>query len=371
MAMTSITLRNAVTRALYRRVARPVFFRQDPETTHDRMKRLGAFLGRHRLTRELTWACFGYTHPSLTRTVAGIRFANPIGLAAGFDKNGQLTQIMPSVGFGFMEVGSVTGRPCPGNPKPRLWRLPKSRALVVHLGLNSDGSEVVRTRLLRLPKRFPLGVSIAKTNDTQTDNLEAGIADYAKAADDVRSLADYVTINISCPNTMGGEPFSDPANLTKLLQQLNVRSWGKPAFMKLPVDLPFSRIDAVLDVALAHGVTGFICSNLTKRRDVPALANVSIPPKGGISGKVVEPLANAQLRHVFRHVGKDVPLIGVGGVFTAEDAYRKIRLGASLIQVVTGLVYQGPSMVSDVTSGLVGFLKRDKITLEQAVGADA
>lgn len=372
-----VKTRNAIIGSIYRRLLKPIFFRQDPETVHDRMTRFGVLLGRSPVTRWLTRVMFSYRHPMLEQTIAGLTFRTPVGLAAGFDKEGKLISILPDVGFGFMEIGSITGTPSPGNRKPRLWRLPKSKALVVHYGLNSTGSAAVARRLAGQRTAAPLGVSIAKANIPATDILEAGIADYRLAAEQLQGVGDYWTLNISCPNTSGGEPFLLPENFEKLLTTLKPYISQRPTFVKLPADIPDRDLNRIVDLSLDHGLTGFICTNLSKRRDQLGLVDNVIPPQGSISGKVVEPRANEVLARVYQRCrGRDLPtrrqaiIIGVGGIFTAEDAYKKIKLGASLLQLITGMVYQGPQVISEIHAGLVDLLRRDGfINIRQAVGA--
>lgn len=363
--------RNKVIGGIYRKALKPFFFRLDPEAVHDGMTLLGAVLGKTALTRAATQAMFGYRHPALVQTVAGIRFENPLGLSAGFDKEGRLTGIIPDVGFGFMEVGSVTGTPCPGNPRPRLWRLPELDALVVYYGLKSSGAVAAARRLQRKSFRLPLGMNIAKANLKEMDSIEEGVADYMRAATALRGIGDYVTVNISCPNTSGGEPFADPGHLDHLLSALDGLALTAPLFVKLPVDLSKAEVEDLLAVAERHRVTGFVCTNLSKRRDLPVLRGHSVPPHGGISGKVVEGQSNVVLRHVARRSRGRFVLIGVGGVFSAEDAYKKIRLGASLVQLITGMIYRGPQVISEINQGLVQLLLRDGFTnIADAVGAD-
>lgn len=364
--------RNAVLRFFYRRIFKPLAFTQNPETIHNRMVGLGAMLGRSAVTRSVTRAAFRYDDPILETTVAGIHFCNPIGLAAGFDKGGRLTQIIDAVGFGFAEIGSITGTPCPGNPKPRLWRLPKSRALLVHLGLNSIGSAEVAEALATQRRRVPIGISIAKANLPATDRLGDGINDYAQAARDLLPMADYVTVNISCPNTTGGTPFLEPENLHQLLDRLDPLLGNKPVFIKLPADKSEDEMNRLVDVALRHRVTGFIAANLTTDHSSPDIQDANVPPRGGLSGKVVEAKSNRLIRHLYRRLGPRVPIIGLGGVFSADDAYTKIRLGASLVQLVTGMIYEGPQLISSINAGLGQMLRRDGFTsVGQAVGIDA
>jgi len=366
-----ITVRNAVMRWLYVIFLKPVFFLMDPEKIHDFMLGVGAFLGRHGLTRWKTHFWFGYRHPGLEQTVLGIKFPNPIGLAAGFDKNAQITDILPDVDFGFAEVGSITGEPCTGNPKPRLWRLPKSNALVVYYGLKNDGCALVAKRLKDKKFRIPIGISVAKTNSPATVDVDAGIADYSKAFEAMKDIGSYVTVNISCPNAFGGEPFTDPVKLEKLLARLDQIPTDKPIFLKMAVDLSDNQVDAIIEVVRRHRVHGFICGNLTKNRNNPKIVERDAPDKGGISGKVEDELSDRLIRHVYSKTKGTHIVIGCGGVFTAADAYRKIRLGATLIQLITGMIYEGPQAISAINQGLVKLLKKDGFrNISEAIGAD-
>lgn len=361
----------AMSAALYRHAAKPLLFRRDPEDVHDAVTRFGAFLGAHGATRFMTRAAFAYADPRLRQRIEGVDFPNPIGLAAGFDKDARLVDIMPAVGFGFMEVGSITGEACAGNPRPRLWRLPKSRALVVHYGLKNDGCEAVSRRLSNRGFAIPLGTSVAMTNCAENVDLEAGIADYAKAFGAFTTIGHYYTVNISCPNAFGGQPFTAPDRLAPLLARLDAIYTRKPVLIKLSPDLPTDALDAILEVAMRHRVHGFICSNLTKERDSDALANAAVPQRGGISGKVVAGMADAQIAYVYRATRGRCVVVGCGGVSSAEDAYRKIRLGASLIQMVTGLIYEGPQVVGEINRGLVRLLERDGFdSVSEARGID-
>lgn len=366
-----ISGRNAFFRFSYVHVLKPAFFLLDPEYIHDVMTGVGRLLGRFAVTRWKTRVCFGYRNPKLEQDVLGIRFANPVGLAAGFDKNAQLTDILPDVGFGFAEVGSVTGEPCPGNPKKRLWRLPKSNSLVVYYGLKNEGCEALAQRLKGKKFRIPIGVSVAKTNNQACADPEAGIADYAKAFEAMEGVAGYLTVNISCPNAFGGEPFTDPAKLELLLARLDRIPTDKPVFLKLAADLDRAQIDAILETAKRHRVHGFVCTNLTKNRDNPKIVDKDVPDKGGISGKVVDALSDEAIRYVYSKVKGTHVVIGCGGVFTAADAYRKIRLGSTLVQLITGMIFEGPQSISAINQGLVKLLEKDGFkNISEAIGVD-
>lgn len=370
--MTVTTYRNKVLHGLYKQVLKPVFFKRDPEVVHDKMVRAGKVLGRHSATRWITKQFFGYSNPILAQEVLGVHFKNPIGLSAGFDKNAELVDILPSVGFGFAEVGSITGEICEGNAKPRLWRLPKSHGLVVYYGLKNDGCEVIAERLSGKKYQIPIGVSVAMTNCEATADIDVGIKDFAKAFTIMERHGSYITINISCPNTVSGQPFIDPGNLEKLLATLDAIPTEKPIFIKLSPDLTEINLDAILAVSRAHRVHGIICANLTKKRDNPQLFDATIPEKGGISGAVVQDMADQMLSYIYKKEGARFVLVGCGGVFTAEDAYKKIRLGASLIQMITGMIFEGPQVISEINRGLVTLLTRDGFTnIRDAVGVDS
>ncbi len=359
-------------RAFYRRCAKPFFFRRDPEDVHDAVTLIGERVGRFAFGRHLTSFFLSYQDPVLVQDVLGIRFANPIGLTAGFDKNARLTHIMPAVGFGFAEVGSVTGEPCAGNPRPRLWRLPQTKGLVVHYGLKNDGAVAVSVRLRREKLAFPVGVSIARTNAPAYAGVEEGIADYAKAFRACSDVGDYLTVNVSCPNTCGGEPYTDPARLDRLLTILDLIPTQKPVFIKLPVDQPFEETRRLMEVAAAHRVHGFVLSNLTKKRDRPEIVREEIIglEKGGVSGRPTFAAGNEQLFFAYQAFKDRFVFIASGGVFTAEDAYEKIRRGASLVQLATGMIFEGPQLIGELNRGLAALLRRDGYrSVAEAVGA--
>jgi dihydroorotate dehydrogenase len=354
-------------------LVKPVLFIFDPEKVHDFVTKFGQFLGDYQITRSITKYLFYYSSPSLEQTLKGIHFKNPIGLAAGFDKNALLVDILPSVGFGFEEIGSITGERCEGNSGKRLWRLRKSKGLVVYYGLKNDGAEEISLRLRSRAFQFPIGISIAKTNSPNTVETDAGILDYVKAYRKFQGIGDYYTINISCPNAYGGEPFTDRGRLESLLLALDKEKKDKPIFIKLPSDLGDDELYSIIDVSMKYNIDGFICTNLTKARTGNEnIKDSYVPDKGGMSGKIVYEKSNETLRKVFKKTNGKCLIIGCGGVFSAEDAYRKIRLGASLVQLITGMVYEGPSLIGQINTGLVKLLKRDGFTnISEAVGVDA
>jgi len=358
----------------YRTFLKPFLFRKDPEVVHDRMLALGERLGKSRSARFLISKTLKYENEVLRQRLCGIDFANPVGLAAGFDKNGKLTDILPCVGFGFEEIGSVTYEPCAGNPKPRLGRLPKSRGIVVHYGLPNEGARQVLENLSARRFSFPVGISIAKTNSPKTADKNAGIADYAGgfALAAQSAVGDYITINISCPNAYGGEPFTNARDLEDLLAVLGRIPNKKPVFIKMPTDISESECDELLSVCKKYSVSGIIVSNLTKDRLSPAIDQNEIKsalPKGGISGKPTFEKSNKLIGFAYEHFKNDFVIVGCGGIFSAEDAYQKIRLGASLVQLITGMIFEGPQLIAEINRGLVRLCNRDGFAnIREAVG---
>lgn len=364
---TFLSVRNKIIGAIYRNLLKPVFFMQDPEDVHDRMTAAGKILGSNLFTRGLTSIAFNYSHPALSQTILGIKFKNPIGLAAGFDKEAVLTQILPSVGFGFEEVGSITAKAYEGNPKPRLYRLPEKKALRVYYGLKNSGADNIYNNLQKLNFSFPIGISIAKTNSEATSHVEAGVEDYVYSYKKFSNLGDYVTINISCPNTCEIKPiFADAKNLNLLLVEIFKTSKTKPVFIKLSPDLSDENLNDILSVCQNFPVDGFVCGNLTKEN------SHNHEGRGGFSGKMVDELSNKLIAKVYKlYQGKKI-IIGCGGVFSAEDAYKKIKLGASLIQLITGMIYQGPQLIAEINMGLVKLLKKDGFkNISEAIGKSA
>ena len=362
---------------IYKAAIKPLLFRADPEKVHDRIIKIGSFLGRCAATRKLAAISFGYRHDSLTQTIDGIKYLNPVGLAAGFDKNANLTEIIPAVGFGFEEIGSVTALPCMGNPKPRLWRLPQHRSLVVNYGLKNEGCEAIAEKLRFLQTRgkrsSPLGISIAKTNCKKTAEADDAVLDYHESLTVLEPFADYITINISCPNAFGGQPFSSPKLLELLLAKLDAVKTTKPRYIKISPDLSIKEVEDIISVSGRHNIQGFIVSNLLKNRKKSGLPpeTFSKVVNGGLSGKPVEKFANKIISHIYIKTKGKYTIIGCGGIFNADDAYAKIRAGADLVQLITGMIYEGPGLIKDINKGLVVLLKRDGLAnISEAVGID-
>ena len=349
---------------LYRNLLKPILFLQDPEKVHDRTIIAGRVLGSNSATRGLTGMMFGYQNPMLSQNIAGLNFKNPVGLAAGFDKEGYLLALLPSVGFGFEEVGSITALPFDGNERPWMWRLPEAKALRINYGLKNSGAVNIHQRLKNRKFGFVLGVSLAKTNSEKTSHVQTGIEDYFESYKIFQDVGDYFTINISCPNTCEVSPiFAQAENLDLLLAKLFSIPKTKPVFIKLSPDLADDQLHQILQVGQKHPVDGFICTNLTK-------TNIfNHKGKGGFSGKAVEELSNQLIAKVYKFYGGKKIVIGCGGVFSAQDAYKKIKLGASLVQLITGMIFQGPQLIGEINRGLTKCLKQDGYkNISEAVG---
>ncbi len=327
-----------------------------------------------------------FEDPALGQRLWGCEFANPVGLAAGFDKNADLVRAWAALGFGFAEVGSVTARPSPGNPVPRAFRLPEDRALVNRMGLNNEGADAVAERLRAERERFgphsvPLGINLAKTHDPAVLG-DAATEDFLYSFRRLAPLADYIALNVSCPNTAEGKTFEDPAALDGLLTAVMAEraalGLDVPVVVKLspPAAARFDPgpVDELVALALGHGVAGFVATNTASdrtglRTGAARLAEVG---RGGLSGCPLEERSTALVRHLHRRTEGRVPVLGVGGVDSAAAAYRKVRAGASLVEVYTGLVYEGPGLVRRINRGLVRLLERDGFaSVGEAVGTAA
>jgi len=309
----------------------------------------------------------------------GIIFTNPVGLAAGFDKDGEIIPAISALGFGFGTVGSVTAKQCVGNPRPWFYRLPNTQSTVVHAGLPNDGSKTIINRISKYPKNsikhFPVVLSVAKTNCCEVISIQDGINDYIatlKRAKNEKNIQ-IIELNISCPNAYGGEPFTTPDRLKRLLTAVDKVGLRQPVYIKMPVDLSWDKFKGLLDVIIKHKVVGVTISNLTKDRGKIKLKDI-LPDEvlGSFSGKPTWHLSNELIRKTFLLYGDKLTIIGLGGVFSADDAYVKIKLGASLIETITGVIFNGPQLAAEINDELIRLLKKDGYThISQAIGVDA
>ncbi len=381
MKSSIIGIRNLIMRIIYR-IIRPLIFLMEPETAHSTLKKIGIALGSNPLTRGITSLLMNYNDRSLNTTVDGITYRNPCGLSAGFDKDGELTKIYPSMGFGLAELGSFTGEVCPGNPGRRLFRMVKSKAIVVWYGLNNQGAEKISSRLANADfGQLRVGINAAKSNLTPEFILEDSIEDYVKTLTLFKDIGDYFTINISCPNTQDGEPFVHRENLDALLTRVNeeVRSkTDRPIYVKLAADLETEEINTIVDACVDHGIDGFVLTNLAKPdvnqehipEEYPSSQGLLPKGKGAMSGRPLQRISTNVIRHVYRRTRGAKTIIGVGGVFSARDAYEKITSGANLLHMITTMIFDGPQNISEINRGLVKLLKADGFnSIEEAVGS--
>lgn len=356
----SIGIRSKIMNFSYKKIAKPIMFLQDPEKTHKRAVLMGKILQSNFVTRGITSALFNYQNKMLEQEISGIKFKNPIGLAAGFDKNAELIPLLGKVGFGFVEVGSITAKECAGNPGTRLWRMPERECIRVNLGLNNKGAEEISKKLMGKKFEIPVGISVAKTNCEQTADREEGIKDYIETLKKFADIGNYFTINVSCPNAFGGQPFNDAESYEELMKEVDKLKIKKPIFIKMSPDLTSENVKQLIEISKKYNVTGFICSNLTKKHEFE---------NGGLSGKAVSEKADQLLTQMYLETKGKMTLIGAGGIFNAQDAYEKIKLGANLLQLITGMIYKGPSVISDINYGLVELLKKDGYeNIKDAVG---
>jgi dihydroorotate dehydrogenase len=350
----------AVSVALYP-IIRPLIFKLDAERAH-------------RLTIDLLRLRTGTgfppeppSTPSLETNVAGLRFPNPIGLAAGFDKDAEVPEQMLSAGFGFVEVGTLTPRAQEGNPKPRLFRLAEDNAVINRMGFNNRGQGEARQRLDRRARwRGVIGVNIGANKDSADR-----IADYVAGVRAMSPVADYLTINISSPNTPGLRQLQDEGALRALLSAIGEarEPSGPPIFLKVAPDLGEREPDQIVRVAMQHRIDAIIVANTTVSR--PRLRSKYARETGGLSGEPLKTLALKALRTFRAASGGEIPLIGVGGISNADDAWERIRAGASLVQLYTAMVYEGPGIARRIARGLAARLDREGFAnIAEAVGTE-
>ena len=357
----------------YTRVIRPALFALDAERAHNLTL---AAIRQPLVARTLQLIAPAHTRDSLRQAVFGVTFDNPVGLAAGLDKHGTATAAWAALGFGFVEIGTVTPRPQPGNPQPRLFRLPADRAIINRFGFNSVGAEDVARNLAaaRRLTRVHVGVNIGKNKDTPNEHAAD---DYRRALEFLHPFATYVVVNVSSPNTAGLRDLQDSRTLRTLVEQVVARARDVAPGRTIPVLVKVSPDTAPADLlqsvsaALEGGAAGVIATNTTVARTGLYTAAPLSGQAGGLSGGPLREAANDTCRLLSKQFGLRTPIIGVGGMFTADDVYQRIRAGATLVQLYTGLIYEGPGAVSQIVRGLAERLERDGFSnVGEAVGAD-
>jgi dihydroorotate dehydrogenase len=359
---------------VYRSLLRPLLFRLPPETSHHLALKALQF------AKPINSLIFKESEstPALNIKLFGLNFSNPVGLAAGFDKDGIALEELAALGFSHIEAGTVTYHPQPGNPRPRLFRLPKDQALINRAGFNNHGAAAFAEKVTTRRPKCVLGVSIGKSKITP---LERAVDDYLASFDIVYSVADYVAINVSSPNTPQLRQLQQTDQLTALLTALQKnnfelqkrlqRAVPVPLLVKISPDVDRSEIEKIVDVALRLKIDGIIATNTTISRDNLKSSTTEVDEcgEGGLSGKPLRKRSTEMIATIYRLTEGRIPIIGVGGIFTAVDAWEKICAGASLVQLYTGFIYQGPCVAKQINEGLLQLMKRDGFQkLEDAVG---
>jgi dihydroorotate dehydrogenase subfamily 2 len=362
------------TRILYK-IIRPLIFLTNSDWIHERTLTIGEFTGEKRIAKIFSFF-YKYEDKILRQKVLGMSLDNPVGLAAGFDYEAKLTETLSYLGFGYQTVGTVTNMPYEGNTPPRLGRLPKSKSLMVNKGFKSPGAVVIIDKLKNKTFKYPLGISIGRTNTLKLKNQKESIDDIKKAFiafERSKVKNSYYELNISCPNLKGDITFYPPKNLEELLIEVDKLKIKKPILVKMPIEKSDKEVLAMLKVISKHSPKGVIFGNLQKDRKNPTLVQEEVKKfkTGYFSGKPTLDRSNELIELAYKNFGERFVIVGCGGVFNGEDAYKKIRLGATLIQFITGLVYEGPQVASNINAELVDLLVRDGYkNTKEAIGVD-
>jgi dihydroorotate dehydrogenase len=349
---------------MYKFLVKPVLFRLSTDYAHEIAIKSASVLSNYIWLLKAIEAIYGYSNKSLEQKIGGLRFPNPIGLAAGFDKNGTAAPFMQSLGFGFVEIGSVTANACIGNPKPRTFRLPADQSLINRLGLNNEGVLTISRRLKYRELKIPMGVNIAKTHDSSIIG-EKAIEDYRTSFELVKNIADYITLNISCPNTTEGKTFEDPAALDSLLKALGIEKDSSlpPVFVKFSVDLDDTLLYELLNICEGYAIEGYVATNTSTLRNnlITPESVIRQIGKGGLSGKAISARSTEIIKKIHSYTKGLKTIVGVGGINSTEDAIEKLKAGADLLQIYTGLVYEGPALIKRINRGLTDYMEKHGI----------
>ena len=350
---------------IYNSLVKPLLFRLDAEQAHSVVHRFAETVSKSNALKALARSIYNYQSPKLSQQIWGLTFRNPIGLAAGFDKNGKLPLAMEAIGFGFAEVGSITGNPNTGNPKPRMFRLLKDRALINRMGLNNDGAQTIIKRLKNQKPSIPLGINIAKTHNPSIMG-DAAIQDYVHSFIEAKKVADYITVNISCPNTSKGKTFEDPSALDELLSALKIRDDARvvPTTVKFSSDLKKDTLLELLEICEDHRIHGYVACNTSSSRkglktskdELKAIGN------GGLSGRPIANKSVQVVQWISEATNGQKPIIGVGGIDNFSTALKMFLAGADLLQIYTGLIYEGPGLIKSINRQLLHELNELNIT---------
>ncbi|MGZ8451345.1 MAG: quinone-dependent dihydroorotate dehydrogenase [Candidatus Binatia bacterium] len=362
----------------YKSLIRPILFRKDPEVSHEAV--LHMLAGNEWLYGTIE-DFYKVEDHRLVVKIGPLTFANPVGLAGGFDKNALAPKMLSAFGFGFMEVGAITAQAQPGNPKPRLYRLPEDDALINRLGFNNEGADAIAVKLDRLRARggrpkIPLGMNIGRTKIVETKDA---VADFLSCFEKLFAQGDFFTLNVSSPNTPNLRDLQEKSLLRELLsavQQKNLQLAArakidpKAVFVKIAPDMEFAQVDEIIDVVEQVKLAGIVATNATAFKRAGLKSPNGAEP-GGLSGRPITAMVTQFISHIYRTTRGRLPIIGVGGIFDAYDAYEKIKAGANAVQIYTGWIYEGPGAVKRINKGLLRLLQRDGLKhISQAVGRD-
>jgi dihydroorotate dehydrogenase len=339
-------------------IIKPIFFKFEPENVHYFVvKRLKWFNDSFPLGKTIIRSSFDFNVKGLEREVFGIKFKNPVGLAAGFDKNGEYVEALSNLGFGFIEVGTVTPLPQPGNDKPRMFRLPQDEALINRMGFNNKGVDVMAERLRLLKDKNPeivVGGNIGKNKLTPNEDA---VSDYIKCFDRLFDVVDYFVVNVSSPNTPGLRELQEKEPLKNILNTLQQRNKkndiSKPILLKIAPDLTDAQLDDIIEIVAETKIAGIIATNTTIDRSKLVTTESVKDEMGGLSGKPVKNRSTEVIRYLSEKSNKAFPIIGVGGIHSPEDAQEKIDAGASLVQLYTGFIYEGPALIKRICKALL------------------
>jgi dihydroorotate dehydrogenase len=340
------------------RLIKPIFFQFDPENVHHFVvKRLKWFNDYFPFGKTILRSCFDVNIKGLEREVFGIKFRNPVGLAAGFDKNGEYIEALSNLGFGFIEVGTVTPLPQPGNDKPRMFRLQDDGALINRMGFNNKGVDTLAERLRLLKEKDPAIVIGGNIGKNKTTPNEDAVNDYIKCFDRLFDVVDYFVVNVSSPNTPGLRELQEKEPLTRLLQTLQDRNHkngiSRPILLKIAPDLTDDQLNDIVDIVLSTGIAGVIATNTTVDRNGLYTPEKLARETGGLSGRPLTNRSTEVIRYISKRSNGAFPIIGVGGIHSPEDAREKIEAGAALVQLYTGFIYEGPAVVKRICKGLL------------------
>lgn len=340
---------------MYTRIIRPILFLLSPEKVHYLVVFLLKIVHKIPFIPHLVRSAYKIEDKSLETEIAGIKFPNPVGLAAGFDKNATFFNEFANFGFGFIEIGTVTPKAQPGNPKPRSFRLPKDKALINRMGFNNNGLQAAKERLGK-KRNIIIGGNIGKNTATPND---IAVEDYKKCFKGLYNEVDYFVVNVSCPNISNLSKLQDQDSLENILNELvkirEMQQKNKPIFLKISPDLNLKQVDETLEIVKKSGIEGLVVANTTVSREhlVTHKEKVERIGNGGLSGLPIRDRSTEMIKYISEKTGGTLPIIGVGGIFNAQDAIEKLEAGASLIQIYTGFIYTGPKLIKRINKAIL------------------